>query len=285
MYTTLITVAANIILAPLFIFVFHWGIQGAAWATVLSQLVGTAVLIVHFSQIKSFLHFLPGYMKLKFSIVKEVISIGMSNFIMLISASVVISIINISLYKYSGDFAIGAFGIINSISGLIFMIVIGFNQGMQPIVGYNFGAKKIPRLLRTFQLTVFAATIVTCAGFLLAEIIPHTVSSAFTTDSQLTELSTEGLRLCMLMFPIVGFQVVTSSFFQSIGKAKFSIFLALTRQVLFFIPILLILPHFWGLKGVWLSIPVSDFLSSLLSFIVLRWQVKKLKAEHLTTGN
>ncbi|MDP4266865.1 MAG: MATE family efflux transporter [Bacteroidota bacterium] len=277
MYTTLVTVAVNLILAPLFIFGFKWGIRGAALATVLAQITGTINVVRHFSKNESFVHFLPGYMKLKKVIIKEIISIGMSNFIMLLCASVVVSIINLSLRRYGGDYAIGAYGIINSIANLVAMIVIGFNQGMQPIVGYNYGAGKMSRVIRAFNLTIIAGSSVTCFGFLLAEFFPRMIASAFTTNNELIEQSVIGMRLILMMFPVVGFQIVTSSFFQSIGKAKFSIFLSLTRQVLFLIPALLILPHLWGLKGVWLGIPVADFSSSLLTFIVLMWQLRKLK--------
>lgn len=276
MITTLITVGINLALAPLFIFAFHWGIRGAALATVIAQVIGTLWSVIHFSKIGSFVHFLPGYMKLKKAIIKDIISIGMSSFIMLLSASIVISILNLSLGKYGGDYAIGAFGIINSIGNLTAMIVIGFNQGMQPIVGYNYGARQIPRVLRTFKLTIIAGTSVTCFGFLLAEIFPEFIASAFTNNSELINLSVTGMRLNLMMFPIVGFQIVASSFFQSIGKAKVSIFLSLTRQVLFLIPALIILPRFFGLNGVWLGGPVADITSSLLTLFVLKWQLKKL---------
>lgn len=276
MVTTLITVGINLALAPLFIFVFHWGIRGAALATVIAQAIGTLWSVLHFSKIGSFVHFLPGYMKLKKAIIRDIISIGMSSFIMLLSASVVISILNLSLGKYGGDYAIGAFGIINSIGNLTAMVVIGFNQGMQPIVGFNFGARQISRVLRTFKLTIFAGTAVTCFGFLLAEFFPRQIASAFTNNSELIELSIKGMRITFMMFPIVGFQIVASSFFQSIGKARVSIYLSLSRQILFLIPALLILPNFWGLNGVWLGSPVADLTSSVLTFFVLRWQMKKL---------
>jgi putative MATE family efflux protein len=279
MVTTLITVAVNLVLAPVFIFLFKWGIRGAALATVFAQIIGTVWAVIHFSRIGSFVHFLPGYMKLKKVIIGEIISIGMSSFLMLIGGSVVISIVNLSLRKYGGDYAIGAFGIIGSIANLGAMIVIGFNQGMQPIVGYNYGARKIPRVIRTFKLTILAGTSVTCFGFLIAEIFPRLIASAFTNNSELIDLATVGLRLNLIMFPVVGFQIVSSNFFQSIGKAKISIFLSLTRQVLFLIPALLILPRFFGLNGVWLGGPVADFTSTLLTLFVLQWQLRVLKKE------
>ena len=277
MITTLVTVAVNLALAPLFIFAFKWGIRGAALATVLAQIVGTVWVVHHFTKGESFVHFLPGYMKLKKKIIGEIVSIGMSNFLMLVCASIVVSIMNLSLRKHGGDFAIGAYGIIGSIGNLAVMIVIGFNQGMQPIVGYNYGARQMPRVIRTFKLTIIAGTAVTTVGFLLAEIFPRTIAAAFTSDEQLINLSVTGMRLILIMFPIVGFQIVTASFFQSIGKAKIAILLSLTRQMLFLIPALLILPRVWGLNGVWLSGPVADFTSSLLTLVVLWWQMDKLK--------
>jgi putative MATE family efflux protein len=281
MAVTLMTVGINLILAPIFIFCFHWGIRGAALATVLAQTTGTLVAVLHFARAESFLHFLPGYLKLKMNILKDIISIGMSNFLMLICASIVIAIVNISLRKYGGDYAIGAYGIVNSIGNLVVMVVMGFTQGMQPIVGYNYGARQIPRVVKTFKLTILAGTGVTCFGFLLAEIFPRAISSAFTNNNELIDLAITGLRISLIMFPIVGFQIVTSNFFQSIGKAKVSIFLSLTRQVLLLIPALLILPRIWGLNGVWLSIPVADFTASLLAFFVLKWQIQKVKETNI----
>jgi len=277
MITTLITVAVNLILAPLFIFVFHWGIRGAALATVCAQICGTIWVVAHFTRIKSFLHFLPGYFRLKIEIIKDIFSIGLSNFLMLITASVVVLLFNLSLKKYGGDFAIGAFGIIGSIGNLVVMIVFGLNQGMQPIAGYNYGARKMSRVLRTFNLTVLAATIVTSTGFVIVQLFPGFITSAFTTDTALANLARDGMRLYFIVFPIVGFQIVTSSFFQSIGKAQISILLSLSRQVLFLIPALLIVPHFLLLKGVWLSAPVADFLATIVTFFVLRWQLKRLR--------
>ena len=285
MVITLVTVAVNLVLAPIFIFVFNWGIRGAALATVCAQFIGTLNAVYHFTKLDSFVRFLPGYMKLKKKIIGEIVSIGLPNFLMLIFGSLVISIFNLSLRKYGGDFAIGAFGIIASIANLAAMIVIGFNQGMQPIVGYNFGAKQIPRAISAFRLTVFAATCVTTFMFLLAELFPHFIASAFTNNEELLDLAVMGMRLNLLLFPIVGFQIVTASFFQSIGKAKFSIFLSLSRQVLFLIPALFILPHFWQLKGVWLAGPVADFASSLLTLFVLRWQLNKLHTEFPATAD
>ncbi len=276
MITTLMTVAVNLVLAPLFIFVFGWGIRGAAFATVVAQITGTVWVLNHFIRAKSFVHFLPGYFKLKKVIISDIFSIGMSNFIMLLTASMVNMIMNLSLKKYGGDFAIGAFGIIISIANLIVMIVLGFNQGMQPIVGYNYGAGRMQRVFQTYKYTIVAGICVTTTGFLMTHIFPGAIASAFTRSKELTDLAVTGMKLNLMAFPIVGFQIVTTTFFQSIGKAKISIFLSFSRQVIFLIPALLILPHFLGLKGVWLSTPSADITASVVTFFILRWQMKKL---------
>jgi Na+-driven multidrug efflux pump len=186
-------------------------------------------------------------------------------------------IMNLSLKKYGGDFAIGAFGIIVSIATLIIMIVFGFNQGMQPIVGYNYGAGKMQRVLQTYRYTLIAGICVTTTGFLLVQIFPGAIASAFTTSDELTALAVTGMRLNLLAFPIVGFQIVTTTFFQSVGKAGISVFLSLSRQVVFLIPALLIIPRFLGLKGVWLSTPSADIVASIVTFFILRWQFKKME--------
>lgn len=273
MIATLLTVAINIALAPLFIFVFKWGIRGAALATVLAQIFGTIWVFFHFMSPSHSIYFLPGYFKLKIKVIREIISIGIANFLMLTVASLVVVIINLGLEKHGGDLAIGAFGIINSIMNLIVFIVIGINQGMQPIAGYNYGAMQYDRVKHVFKLTVIAGTAISTIGFLLGEIFPRQISSLFTSNHELIGLSTNGMRIAVMMFPIVGIQMVTSSFFQSIGKAWISIFLSLSRQVLLLIPLVIILPHYFGLNGVWYSMPLSDLVSSLLTVLVLRKQL------------
>jgi len=277
MYITLTTVGVNLVLAPLFIFVFRWGIRGAALATVCSQVVGVIWVFTHFMKKSSPVRFLPGYFKLKRRINLDIFSIGMSNFLMLICSSLVVVIINRSLKVYGGDYAIGAYGIINSIISLFAMIVLGFNQGMQPIAGYNYGAGNLSRVFKVFKGTVIAGTCVTVFGFLICEVFPRQLASAFTSNQQLIDMAVTGMRISIVLFPIVGFQMVTSTLFQSIGKAKISIFLSLSRQLLFLIPALLIIPQLLGLRGVWCAIPVADLTSSLLTFFVLSIQLKKLR--------
>lgn len=279
MYITLTTVAINITLAPIYIFVFKWGIRGAALATLCGQVVGTIIVFRHFTQTNRPLHFAQGCFQLKGKIVSNIFSIGLANFMMLLCASLVAVIMNRSLFRYGGDFAIGAFGIINSLLNLIAMVVAGFNQGMQPIAGFNFGARQLDRVKQVFKLTLVCGTSVTMLGFIAGELCPRFMSSLFTTDNQLIELSAHGMRIAMAAFAIVGIQMVTSNFFQSIGRPKIAIVLSMTRQLIFLIPLLLIMPHVGnlGLTGVWLSMPLSDTFAAITTVGVLIYFVKVKK--------
>ena len=279
MYITLTTVAINITLAPIYIFVFHWGIRGAALATLCGQLVGTIIVLRHFLRHDNPLHFAPGCFKLKGKIVSNILSIGLPNFAMLLCASMVAMIMNRSLGKYGGDFAIGAFGIINSLLNLIAMVVAGFTQGMQPIAGFNFGARNLDRVKQVFKLTLVCGSSVTIFGFVTSELFPRFIASLFTTDAQLIELAAHGLRIALAAFAIVGIQMVTSNFFQSIGRPKIALVLSMTRQLIFLIPALLILPRIGGLglTGVWLSMPVSDTLAAITTICTLIYFVKVKK--------
>lgn len=279
MVTTLVTIGINLVLAPLFIFVFRWGIRGAALATVLSQVVGTVWVVLHFANVKSLVHFERESMGLRAYIVKDILSVGMPSFLLHFCACFIIILLNLRLVMYGGDFAVGAFGIINSIVMFFIMVVIGLNQGMQPIVGYNYGARQGERVFRAFRYTAIAATGITTAGFLMGELMPGLIARAFTTHRELIDLSVTGMHIVLVMFPLVGFQMVTSNLFQSIGKAKISIVLSLSRQVLFLIPLLFLLSHAFGLEGVWLALPVSDVLAFLLTLIVLKLQTGKIRAE------
>jgi len=279
MWSTLLTVFVNICLAPLFIFVFHWGIKGAAMATVVAQFCGFIWVMIHFMKKSSFLHFQNGYFKLKKRIIKDILSIGMSPFAMNVGASVVAMIVNMSLAKYGGensDMAIGAFGIVNSVALLFIMTVMGLNMGMQPIAGFNFGARQNDRVRKVYKLTLVAGTIVTTLGFAICILFPTSIVSAFTNDTQLISQSKVALTIVMMMFPIIGFQMVTANFFQSIGKAYIAIILSLSRQFLFLVPGLLILPHYFGLIGVWIALPCSDFLATIVTAICVITLNKKI---------
>ena len=277
MYATIATVAINTILAPIFIFMFDWGIRGAAIATVSAQVIALLWQIKQFNNANELLHFRRGIFRLKRKIVFDSLAIGMSPFLMNLAACLIVILINQGLKKYGGDLAIGAFGIVNRLVFIVVMIVMGLNQGMQPIAGYNFGAKLYDRVNKVLKLTIIYATCVTTFGFLVGMLAPNLVVGIFTSDAELTELSATGLRITVMFFPIIGFQMVTSNFFQSIGMAGKAIFLSLTRQMLILLPCLLILPHFFGVAGVWYSMPVSDLLASLIALVMLVYQFRKFK--------
>jgi putative MATE family efflux protein len=274
MVTTLVTVAVNLVLAPLFIFAFHWGIRGAALATVGAQAVGTVWALLHFMRKEHAVRFRRGCFRLRRQIVRDILSIGLPSFIMLFCASFVAVLVNQRLTGYGGDYAIGAFGIVLTVASLFTMITVGVNMGMQPIAGYNFGAGKFDRAIHTYRLAVIAATCITSVGFLLGEFFPAAVASAFTSDPELIRQTVVGMRISVVLFPFIGFQMVTSSFFQSIGKARIAIFLTLSRQVLFLIPFLIVLPLIWNLNGVWFAGPASDFTATVVTFFVLKVQTK-----------
>ena len=277
MYTTIFTVVINAILDPIFIYVFDWGIKGAAIATVIAQSLALAWIVRIFSNKSLVIHFKKGIYKLKARIVKDVISIGMAPFFMNTAACLIVILINQGLQRHGGDLAIGAYGIVNRVSFVFVMIVLGLNQGMQPIVGYNFGARQYNRVTGALKLTIISATAIMTLGFLAAEIFPRAICMIFTTDEELIQHAVKGMRIVFMCFPIVGFQIVTGNFFQSVGMAGKSVFLSLTRQLLFLLPGLLILPHFLGTNGIWISMPVSDALSSFVAFVILYTQMKNFK--------
>lgn len=279
MYTTVFTVIINAVLTPIFIFVFQMGIQGAALATVLSQLVLLIYQVKLFSDKNSFIHLQRGIYRLKKKIVLDSLGIGMSPFLMNAASCVIIIVLNQSLIKHGGDVAVGAYGIINRVVFLFVMVVLGLTQGMQPIVGYNFGAGHHSRVLRALNYTIVLGSIVTTLGFIIGVFFPAAVASMFTADQALSAVVIEGMRIVVFVFPIVGFQIVTSNFFQSIGMAKKAIFLSLTRQVIFLLPLMFILPSFWGLNGVWLSMPVADTFSGLFAAFLLVRQIRKFKSK------
>jgi len=279
MWSSILTVAINLVLAPVFIFVFDWGIRGAAIATAIAQLAGFCWVMIHFLNKNSFLHFKKGYYKLKKRIVKDILSIGMAPLLMNATASLVAVLVNTSLVKYggsNGDLAVGSYGIIGSIAMLFIMVVMGINMGMQPIAGFNFGAEKPDRVMKVYKLSIIWATVITSIGFILAMAFPYKIVSAFTTDFQMRELSTNAMKLVFLAFPLVGFQVVTSNLFQSIGKARTAIFLSLSRQLIFLLPGILILPHFFGTNGVWIALPLGDTLAFIVTVVVILNQKNKL---------
>lgn len=277
MYLTILTVVLNIILAPIFIFWLDMGIRGAALATVIAQLTALVVILKFFSDKNRLLHFRKGCFKVDFRIAKDSLSIGLAPFLMNAAACLVTLLINQQLKTYSGDLAIGAYGIVNRISFLFIMINMGLNQGMQPIAGYNYGARKYSRVIEVYKKTVKFATLVALVGFAVSVGIPHAAVSIFTSDAELIELAAKGLVLINLMLPVVGFQMVTSNLFQCLGMINKSIILSMSRQLLFLIPLLYFLPMFLDAKGIWISFPISDFLAATLTAILLIGLMKKLK--------
>lgn len=275
MYTMIICALINIVLDPIFIFGFGWGIQGAAIATNISYLVGTVWVLSHFFQKKSIIRFYRTNFRLEKHIIMSIISIGMSPFSMQIAASFIFVLINSTLLRYSGDLAIGAFGILNSINTLVIMVIVGLNQGTQPIIGYNYGAGLYDRMFKTLKHSVLIATGMSTIGFLLGTFVPDFMASLFTRDADLQEMAARAMRISVVMFPIIGAQIVITNFFQSIGKAKISIFLSLTRQFIFLVPCLIILPPFYGIDGAWSSMPISDGLSTIVGIATILYFIRR----------
>jgi putative MATE family efflux protein len=280
MITMIISAIINIALAPVFIFVFKMGIAGAAIATLIAFSVGMVWVMLHFVNKKTNIRFHRKNFKLDKEIVKSILNIGMSPFTIQIAASITVILINRALLKHGGDLAIGALGIQNAVATLFIMFIVGLNQGVQPIVGYNYGARNYDRMFHAIRLTALIATIVATIGFVMGVFFPHVLVKMFTNDQQLIEMAAHALKISVLIFPLVGSQVVLTNFFQFIGRAKISMLLSLTRQVLFLIPCLLILPNFFGLDGVWGSMPVSDFLSVIVTTITFIVFVRNFNREN-----
>lgn len=288
MKATIATVIINTILDPLFIFdtidlgfiQFNgagWGIRGAAIATVLAQCISLVWQVRVMSDKRELIHFKRGIYRLKSYIVKEVLTIGLSPCLMNLASCFVVIFINRGLLNYGGDYAVGAYGIVHKMTFIFVMIVMGFTQGMQPIAGYNYGAKAYDRVTKVLKITIALATIVTTLAFIIGEFFPEYVARIFTSDTKMIEMAVVGMRYNCLVFPIVGFQMVAGNFFQSIAQPGKSIFLSLSRQLLFLIPFIIIFPHFWGIDGVWVSLPASDLVSSIIAAIMLGQYFKKHK--------
>ena len=277
MLSSLLSVGVNVVLAPIFIFSFKWGIRGAALATLLSQFCGMVWVLAHFLRPSSYIHFRRGFYHLRASIVGAIFSIGMSPFLMNLCACFIVIVINHEFKDYGGDLAIGAYGITNRVATLFFMVVLGLAQGMQPIVGYNYGARRYDRVRQTLKRVIGIAVGTMTVGWVLCELLPAPIVALFSDDRELNYLAEVGLRISIFFFPLVGAQAVITNFFQSIGKVKLSILLSLTRQLLFLLPLLYVLPlvNGWGLKGVWMSMPISDFLAFVMAVVTLQWYFKK----------
>lgn len=281
MLSMLIGAITNIILDPVFIFGFGMGVRGAAIATVISQILTTVWILQYFTVGKSIIKLKMNNLKLKLPIIISIFSIGMSPFSMQLAASVVQVLANNSLKEYGGDLAIGAMTIISSVSMIFLMPIFGINQGSQPIIGYNYGAKQYDRVKETVKYGAIAATIIVVIGWIITQSAPQVLIAIFNNDPELVGIATNGIKIYLFMMPLVGFQVISSNYFQSIGKAKISMFLSLLRQVILLIPCILILPKIFELNGIWLSGAVCDGLSSLITGIIFFYSVKKLKVEEV----
>ena len=284
MNCTILTVVLNTILDPLFIWGLGMGIRGAAVATILSQGVSLVWQLCIFSRPTELLRLRRGIFRVRPDIVRQTLAIGMSPFLMNSCACLVVLLINRGLRTHGGDYAIGAYGIMNSVMFLFTMVVMGLNQGMQPIAGYNWGAPQNYRVWRVLRYTMLAGTLVTTAGFLIVQFIPHLMVRAFTSDPTISQIAVRGFRITAALFPIVGAQIVIGNFFQSIGHAGKSIFLSVSRQMLFLIPLLIILPRRWGLDGVWASHPISDGISFFAAAGMLWWLVRKVHRKSASTS-
>lgn len=283
MAVMLTAVAANTALNPLFIFVFGWGVRGSALATVAAQIAGLAILLRHFSDGESFLHFRRDIFRLRGRIVGSIVSIGTAPFLVHLCASVVVVFVNKALQYHGGDICIGAYGVINRVVMLFLMVVAGLNQGMQPIVGYNYGARQYGRVVGTLKRTIACAVCVTTTGFLVSRLLPHEVASLFVgadagpDAARLVDAVEHGMRIVLTMFPIVGFQIVTGNFFQYIGKPRKAIFLSMTRQMILLVPLLILLPPHFGTDGVWYSMPIADTTASVLAAVLLFFQLRRMR--------
>lgn len=272
MISALLSVAVNVVLAPVFIFVLDWGIAGAAWATVIGQCSAFVWVLAHFISRKSLIHFTRRGWRLSTTIIRRIYAIGLSPFLMNCCACLVVVFINKALLDSAGadgNLAVGAYGIINRTSMFFVMIIFGVTQGMQPILGFNYGAADWGRVSATLRKGIIIASVVACVGFVLTELLPDVISSMFTTDSGMIAIARDGFRIFFIFFPLVGAQIVIQNYFQSIGYPALSIFLSLTRQLIFLVPMLWILPVHMGVDGVWSAMAASDFISFVLALVTV----------------
>ncbi|MCQ2608802.1 MAG: MATE family efflux transporter [Bacteroidales bacterium] len=279
MLSVLLTMVVNVILVYVLIYRLHFGIEGAAIATVAGQLVGLLWVVIHFCKEDSHLYFTSSAFNLQWGIAKHIFSIGLAPFFIHICSCFVVAIMNWQLRNFGGDYAIGAFGIISTVVNLLTVTVLGLAQGMQPIVGYNYGAKQFSRVFRALWITIGIGSCITIVGFVVMQMFPFQIAYLFSDDLVMVTLIRDGMKVYTFMFSLIGFQVVVSNFFQSIGKPKLSIFLSLSRQVLFLIPLIVLLPMFWGLQGVWIAMPIADLLATIVTAILLIYYYNKVISE------
>jgi putative MATE family efflux protein len=277
MYSMIISAGTNLVLDPIFIFGFDMGVKGAAYATVISMMVLTIWVLLHFRSSKSIVKLKPENIRFNHKILFEIMAIGMAPFAMQIANSLVQGLLNTKLIAFGGDLAVGAMGIINSISTMIVMAIVAINMAAQPIISFNYGAKSYNRVKETLKIAMLSATAIAIFAFIMVEAFPETIVKMFnSSDEGLLKIGKDGLRISLIALPFVGFQVVAGNFFQSVGNAKIAVFLTLLRQVIILIPLLFILPQFLGLRGIWVAMPISDVCSAVVVAFILAYHWKKL---------
>jgi putative MATE family efflux protein len=279
MFTQIIGAVINIILDPIFIFGFGWGIAGAAWATIISQFISFVWVMYYFNSKRTMLRFRPALMRLEPTLTAQILAIGFAPFAMQLAMSLVGVMQNRILHAYGGDIAVASMGIVYSILVIIYMPLMGLNQGAQPIIGYNYGAKKYERVLSTYKLSVIAGSIFAAAGFLLAQLSPGFFIAVFRNEKgALMDMGILCLRVSCIMLPVIGFQVFSASYFQAVGKPLESTVLSLSRQILLYLPLLLLLPRFFGLNGVFFAMPVADLFSTALTAVFMAAELRRLRS-------
>ena len=277
MISMILSSVTNIVLDYIFIFWFDMGVKGAAYATIISMFVLMIWVLVHFQSKRSVIKLKAKYIHVNWKILTEIVAIGMAPFSMQIASSFVQGLLNKKLIAFGGDLAVGAMGIINSVLTLFIMAIVAINMASQPIIGFNYGAKSVRRVKDTLRIAMIVATIIAVGAFIVIETIPGLIVKLFNNDSpDLYNIAVNGIRLVILALPVVGFQVVASNFFQSVGKAKIAMFATLFRQVIMLIPLILIFPVFWGIDGIWLAFPVADTMSAMAVSLFLIQEWKKL---------
>ena len=278
MYSMLISAGINIPLDALFILYWDMGVQGAALATIISMSFLSLWVLIHFRSKRCVVPLKRRYIRLQPKMILAILSIGISPFFMQLANSAVQAIFNLNLIQFGGDLAVGAMGIINSVTVIIITSIMALNMAAQPILGFNYGARNYARVKSTLRLTLIMATLIVTFFWVLVQSFPGPIVRAFITNNdELLQLGTHGMRIFLLMLPIIGFQMVAGNFFQSVGKSSKAIFITLLRQVIVLIPLLLILPQYWGLKGVWLAAPISDTIAALICLSFLIPEYRKLQ--------
>ena len=281
MMTMLISAGINIVLNPLFIFSFKMGISGSAWATVIAQGASALWVTIYFTSKKSLLKLRIANMYPDLHIIGQIIKNGLSPFLMQFAASIVAALFNFSLLKYGGEMAIASMGIIQRVSMLLLMPLMGISQGMQPIIGFNYGAKQYHRVIEVLKLGLIAATCLSISGFAIIQLFDSKIISLFNQNPDLIIMGAKGMKIVLAMLPILGFQLIGAQYFQAVGKAKHAVFLSMSRQVILLIPLIIMMPNLFGLMGAWIATPLADLGAAIITGIFLLKELRKLRINQL----